>query len=1643
MAKIPENTSYTTGADSNQTERPVSIASYSGALRALRGRPSPVAGSTPAGFAETGRKQFAAGELSVPIAKAIAPTPTQRYSPLPSSYSGFVNPYRPEEEVPTPSGAVVRSLPGITEGQYIVSPEKPGELFKSARGYIPEEKALILGNRPSNLYQVDHIIPIWAGGADTESNKQVLPINKHDDKTKAQSVPLTLLANNKINLAQARLMAMQWDKYDISDVPDAKDTQGMLPLQVAEEIQKRWADQEAHPRISWKDFLAAVPESTKGLDKSGLPVPIREAAKGIVSGVTGGWVPYQPGEDAGIVGTGAGIIGNVAGMLLPVTAFSRMIGGLSKTASGVATARGWISAAPSIEKATKIANFAQSGRIGSTIVKNIAYGNLARNTGAMVLYGQLSRDGFEGRTSNFLENLGYAAASGIMPPSIKGAVGAAVAATSIGLMADPQDPQSALVNGLVIGALHTAGIKGTKINIERGLAQAKQALEDEAARAANNVLSPYVGKRLPFLKPEDPIPPHAAYKEGDILSIREEALNKVNQLAASDTIDFETAARERARILVATNQLSRRTIPETERGIKMVQDLMSVKNQAEKLTDSTLTTPPIVKKVADTMEESWMKNSFRAHDVDTPTGENPVGTIRLSGLGASDLNEAGAAYYLAAKAEGRASPTLIAISTPEYESIMRAISNAYTPEQIAQKLQKPMMNPQNSMPVYGIVNEVNGTKTVVRVGWTPRKFKVGHPDVTQEQGKYSFNQSAYAKDMAKKGTPLPGTDWALNKDTLTEGLNRTGSRVLFLNYVDGGIKAAESGKPWIITSINDENWKASVDFMRRLQGADKNVGIPSLIKQINNTRDAKQKAALIANIKERVKRDADDVLKDAPFTTADPLVLNARETTENMLTTIKEAVNQDSPEAIRNSFAKKLTLHLTPEEAADLFARKGTLSAKDALKFVTNVVNQGRSEPGVREVLSQFVIPYLRSTEFRSWELGKTFLNIKLLGGMEPKVATTPARFGTEEIKFFKKQGFTDEMIADLAARGKEKAPGGFVAAPTTARTTPVSTQAMPTVEPAQTVQPTIKLKQPEVPAPKAEVAPVPPPQAEAVVAPQSTPPKAVIPPTRDRIVDRIVSGRAKTPIQAVQGAPGRTETPKMTQTPPVVKQVISGRGLEPKSSITEESEQFILQGQDGMDNIVVPSTEKYSIAQYEKQYDAEISRALQAAKAALLGRRDLDSKSINQIQQNIKTDLERYKEFRLGSEAYVSPEVKKVSTGFIKWGQEEIDKVITQNEVIDQKLAEQKRGKTPPGGQATKEEEAKKVRDAAIRLNKDTDFVLQDVRNFATKTLTEEGRDKKAIFDATTYIERKLEEHKKNMLSGGEKEPPREYLEEVPSELFPSKEGPGAVTSSVDSIFNNIDEGLKKDKTSPAYFYATAQDEGFRALLGADYKKDPTLREVLPRFYRDIFFNPVTEKGMPITQPAEVIEAAAAFGGRSPEYFAAIDKSRVTPKGATAEEKMALTKAIEKRGPLQFVPKGPTVSDLVYGESALMPGIGAEGPLTQTGIVRDVLGLFLNPKTGLRDQLQKASGRSLPGISFKKLEQAAQEAEIKTTKPAKTPEQREATQAIKPLIEKYKMLVKAVSEEPEKVYLAESLEDTRAAIQKYMNILGITKKAE
>lgn len=360
----------------------------------------------------------------------------------------------------------------------------------------------MLGNRSSSLYQIDHIVPLWAGGADTAANKQVLTWNTHNLKTNIQAIPLTLLANKVINVNEARLLAMNWQDLDATDVPQRDDT-GMVPLQQAMDVYKTWQKEKADgvaikdnkPLTGWnfiKDAFSPknVAEASKNVGDNLVPdfIPGNKALEGLVqgfaSGLTGGWIPGVA-ADASLTEKGFGIVGGIAGMLLPVGWMAKGMGVTGKVAVGTAAKtaakNGFSFSRAGILNAAKNISGTAASAVRATspsYLKTIAANNAVKYEAAFTAYGQLSREGALGKAAESMgiaqegiarpmerlfEDITYGIVTGIARPTLRGT--AMVMGTPLllgamtqGLRDRPEDDwlSEALITSGVMGALHLA-----------------------------------------------------------------------------------------------------------------------------------------------------------------------------------------------------------------------------------------------------------------------------------------------------------------------------------------------------------------------------------------------------------------------------------------------------------------------------------------------------------------------------------------------------------------------------------------------------------------------------------------------------------------------------------------------------------------------------------------------------------------------------------------------------------------------------------------------------------------------------------------------------------------------------------------------------------------------------------------------------------------------------------------------------------------------------------------------------------------------------------------------------------------------------------------------------------------------------------
>lgn len=339
-------------------------------------------------------------ETGFPINTPIGEQDTTKTQSLPEGYNQFV-PADQNANWNNPSDqTVARNWPTeLGGGQYLTDSTQPGAMIKSSRAIMdyklnPGAKQKILGKLSPQLYQVDHIVPLWVGGADTLQNLEIFDNITHANKTAVQSVPLTLLANGKIDLNQAKLMALSWKDKDGKGIP-TPDNSGYIPLNVAEKYAQKW-DNDLKPRL--KDFAGSFAENMSGLfspkmlanlgetlgiksktpiselSSTGIPV-LSEFGKGLVGGT--GMVPNtEASPESGLLGKVSNFAGN---LITTITG----IGLMGKVAAGV----GLFGAA---EKAATVPFLRYAGTGINALDKVIGVGSVAKTATQEIVAKQMT-----------------------------------------------------------------------------------------------------------------------------------------------------------------------------------------------------------------------------------------------------------------------------------------------------------------------------------------------------------------------------------------------------------------------------------------------------------------------------------------------------------------------------------------------------------------------------------------------------------------------------------------------------------------------------------------------------------------------------------------------------------------------------------------------------------------------------------------------------------------------------------------------------------------------------------------------------------------------------------------------------------------------------------------------------------------------------------------------------------------------------------------------------------------------------------------------------------------------------------------------------------------------------------------------------
>lgn len=841
MADLPANTQYGAGAPATpQQQFPKLNINPGGASRARFSAP-----------------MEASTEPSAPLNTALgAPLPTKT-APLPPDYGTFKAeaqfPYERQGGLINPQTPTLRQMPGENAGQYIIDKDSPGSMVKSNREFVtPAVKAKVLGGLPSQLFQVDHIIPLWAGGADTPNNLQVLPLAEHEKKTKAQSVPLTLLSAGLIDYDEARVLANTWQHKDLSRIPDlpAEGGNGLLDVGKAKEVYDLWKRQERGyrtPAQTWQGFKEALPEASKNFGEGWLPNWLREPIKGFVSGATGGIVPYVSDDDQTVIDKALGVGGVIAGSVWGIGKFSKLMMpllaktgirafqptkvGLSQLAPALSRAQATGATAQAAAKVPLLGAMKAEGAkgVGKAVLANTkanlgsymnhlrqnAAGNILRNTAVFVPYGVASEtgkailsaeeeDALKNMSERLILDVGLGGITGIASPGLKGAAGVAFGTYVLdSALGTPW--RDALLNAAVMGGLHGVGtLSPGKINTT----QLQEAVEKEATGAMQNVLH-WWAPRVPEVTQGKPgeffglSTADEATRTARIATAEEwtdEALTNLNKLRESISSDeYETYRRQ---IVTAGHYLRQAALPPAEREASILADLASVYQMGKNRTFDISVPESVPNFMKAAGEESLFRPISRESVIaDTPT----TGEIRLAGGGIEGVNEQGMLSFRRAVDEGRASANLLVVNRPDTKALWEFLSRDYTEQEIKELLRKPFQNPQNAAQVYGVSRTQDGGVELHSLGWIPRKFTI-------DEKKYNFNTQKEIVD----GT-FPRNNPERNKDSIATRMTQEDIPVVTMRLeqikvpeaVKRGARTKDQPGSYLIGSISEADWQTS------------------------------------------------------------------------------------------------------------------------------------------------------------------------------------------------------------------------------------------------------------------------------------------------------------------------------------------------------------------------------------------------------------------------------------------------------------------------------------------------------------------------------------------------------------------------------------------------------------------------------------------------------------------------------------------------------------------------------------------------------------------------------------------------------------------------------------------------------------------
>lgn len=1600
--------------------------------------------------------------------------------PVPQDYGTFMSPTTIDNSKGeklswgTPQTPVIKNIQGDVPGQFVQDTSNPNLLVKTNRGSNPIADQAIHDGRPGFMYQIDHIMPLELGGADTLANRELLTSDQNDAKTKAQAIPYTLYAHGDISLDQARTMAMQWKNRDLTDVPEpngiglVSDAGGKTGIQIARDVAHRWS-QPAVPTL--KDKIGQIPQAMKDLGKGFMPDPVREFLKGALSGATLGFLGYQQGENEGMGSKVAGIagmaIGGLASFMLGGELLDLGLAGVGiageafQAYRGVATAEAM--ATGFAEAATATEGIAEGAKAAETTFKSLnqAPGYLKNlltpetltraakfgATSAIVGQGQqfvankfnpytLSGKGLEkdqgvaGTIGNIFKDMSIGAVAGIGSPTIKGTAYAAMLPLTLSFIANPDDPATAITNGVIFGAMHGIGTMGEPgyNNIEAFGGKpyenpVAKSFETTVNKAAYASLGNYAPDIFPQLQPGETVPltAHSAEtvqqakdlaikniwsrfltgkdapsevqaktladfnkfsnsldttldaKKPELSLLDKFSLGKRKEVStetraqnaaikdqfgkgyqdrnvapgmdasglADSGMDLQTALTEVKRVTVAARQLYKGGLVGDARNMADVNDLLSfgkAKLQGRFDAQEKFMNPPIVKQAVDSIDQTFMKNSF-ANNRGEASGQYPTGDAAITGA-ALTINKATAKYFFDQKAAGNASPNILLVDRSDTAPLWRMKNQLLDPKDIASKSHAPDPNPENALQAFGIVQDPKtGQKSLVPLGWMASDFRLN--EATNPNNR-AFNQHPAVLKYTESGGMEGLKPLDLHKDQIAPAMRKEGISVLVANLDPRAtFSTKESQNPFVPINLNDQNWEYSKKLGDRLSQQENTNPISMAVSKVSNAIDAKQKSAAIAEMNKNIVKPASDYIPKpahpvTPELAKTDTVVVPREMTRTLIQQVESSLEVADPSQLKAAFQKNFGMLLPDEQATEIFNSRNSLTLRQGVKLLVDAVNSGNADAATRIKLN-FAKTYLESGALQSTEGGKAVPDMNILGKM--KNVPSPAQISS-------------------------------ISPPITPPETPVDISIKPNAQ---------------------------------------TPPVASDGQT-GALADKIVAN-AQREFLNIKKSPVSDMT---ANTPPATKQA------------QELSKYYIPQGMNALEDAKARSA-GYQEPDHEAVM-ADMNKVIQTD----LQRRNVPPSVIDEVQQIVGAELK--------NRSNLISNTKEGTMVPYDLTPEDLLHPNSDNDIF-KKLVKRDDGSIKPAI----------TRDEAAKYFKSKGYAFEDPAYDKLGT----GKDVKvpSLFDEEGNPSEVLKELNKFMPKG---------TDSIPRPKFVARE-----------FYKSINDNVKSDNPQAKYI-AEGFDLGLKSIVGPNYQNDPYLPKILADYFRNVFFSDTNSAGKEIMQNKDIVNARGR-GERENNLYGARNQQLLdnpTGEGGGLTESEVATLGLESGGEgngfsgmnvRPIIQDENMVHDLTRGED-LMAALFSDtqkGAATSLRAIRKLfLGYGKEGTDGLRayilDNHPGLKGKS-PGIPFdenstamKKAVAFDQATETKATEEkAKVAKAKEEMDKLKGQSETIANMIKGFRENPDEPLpagltenmLEGNLGDIMKKIEKYTKIIDATKK--